>query len=119
VTPKVYYYGCMDRPGHHLYLPTTTPDESVLRSNPWKYDVDGGLAPTGPQIEGLASVHHRRGWTALSFWDRSVDHRPGSCSTLLARGDWDFSQMLELFQTHFPQVVSRFKFEIRELSRRN
>jgi hypothetical protein len=116
---KVFYFGCTQGPGHYMHAsqPVRTLDarralSDFERSNPWGLRIDTKLAPTGEQIEGRALLHHKDGWTALSFWDRSVDRRSGSCSTFLAQGEHDFERMLHLTRTHFPAVMARFAFSL-------
>lgn len=82
-----YYFGCDKQAGHHAF------DEGRRRP-PYERAIifshlDGTLPP---QPEGrnlyVASFSRLGGWnmTALSWWDRSVDSRPGSNSTILAPG---------------------------------
>lgn len=124
----VYYYGPLDAPGHQFF------DESGSKvySNdkkglPWKeWDIDGKLQPgcsphprdgrwehAGPEIEGEALLHHKDGWTAISFWDRSVDPRGACNSTYIAEGTFTFEQMVELAKTRFAARWSKMKFEVR------
>ena len=46
---------------------------------PWSYRGDGIERERwfyrGPQTQGEALLYHKQGWTAISFWDRSVDER--------------------------------------------
>jgi len=74
--------------------------------------IDGGLCPKGAQIEGKALIHYKDGWTALSFWDRSVDMRGNSNSNFLADGKFTFEQMVEFAYQNFPEVTRRYKFSI-------
>ena len=66
----------------------------------------------GNQAEGKAALHYKGGWTALAFWDRSVDSRPGSNSVFLAEGTHQFEDMVVLAQQSFPSIMQRFKFKI-------
>lgn len=112
---RAFYFGCIDRIGHYMFDATgrnTKEADAFTYNNPWGTQVDGGLAPNGPQVEGLALVHQKGGWTALSLWDRSVDGRPGSTSTFLAEGKLTFNEMISFAGTTFPQVVRRFSFKI-------
>ena len=70
-------------------------------------------------VEGLAKLHNRRDgngeyWTALAFWDCSVDERPGSNSVFILEGLYNFEQALEIAKKTFPTIFKRFKFEIKE-----
>lgn len=109
----ILYFGCWDRVGHTM----RRPDGSSVRSvgdMPWGiYGEDGKLPPqVGPQVEGLAATHHLEGWTALSFWDRSVDDRMGCNSNFFLRGTYDFAEAVSLARAAFPHVWARFKFDV-------
>ena len=117
---KMFYFGCSGAAGHYMFCtsPARTLDErrqlsGFTKRNPWGYGIDGGLCPKGKeQVQGRALVHHRDGWTALSFWDRSADNRMGSSSTFLAEGEFDFVQMCALAAKCWPRIWARFGFEI-------
>ncbi len=115
---RFYYFGCIDQPGHQMWSPETPQNllerralSDLVRTNPWGLRIDTCLCPGGG-VQGQAMLHHRAGWTALSFWDRSVDHRPGSNSTFLAEGLYSFEQMIEMAKSYFPQVMGRLTFDL-------
>lgn len=111
--PWIYYFGCIGDAGHYMHGPRGERRErQIFDRNPWGHGVDGGLCAPGPQVQGRALLHHKDHWTALAFWDRSVDDRSGSNSVFLAEGDFDFGHMLQLAHEHFPQVFARFTFEV-------
>lgn len=112
---KVFYFGCIGGAGHYMHAANGSTDWKFMESNPWGKHIDTGLCPAGPEIEGQSLIHHKDGWTALSFWDRSVDKRGKCNSSFLAEGDFDFEQMVQLAKEHFPSVMARFKFPIVEL----
>lgn len=114
---KVFYFGCWDAIGHCLWTPKGT---SVSTSEtPWGNAVDGGLCPgkrdrrgevaPADQREGHAALHHRDGWTALAFWDRSVDKRPNSNSAFLAEGTLMLPEMMTLAWASFPRIMDQFE----------
>jgi hypothetical protein len=112
---KMYYFGCVGKSGHYMFQPSDSypkQDHTFTRDNPWGYQVDSGLCPSGPQVEGRAMIHHKDGWTALSFWDRSVDRRSGSNSNFLAEGTFTFAEMVEFAKERFPKIMARFAFTI-------
>lgn len=124
---KIYYFGCVERAGHFLWTPG--PRDALRDTTPWGPCPDGTLCPhPNPrcefntnhfgckceQHEGIALLHHKDGWTALGFWDRSVDKRGGCNSNFLAEGIYTFEQMIDLATQHYPAIVSRYKFEIKE-----
>lgn len=121
--PVMLYFGPWGNVGHYFYSEEGRriydyPHPDV----PWK-QVDGALCPncapdeawkrTGPEVVGDAILHHKDGWTALSFWDRTVDTRPGSNSNYFAKGEFTFEEMVELAKRRFPDRWSRMKFEVR------
>jgi hypothetical protein len=132
---RAYYFGCWQRSGHYFFLPgmkspwrerRETPEEIV----PWGFDVDSRLAPladgstkekgryrysAGEAPNGVALLHHRDGWTALSFWDNSVDSRGNSSSTFIFEDTLDFDEALVRARELFPQVFERFDFEVRQM----
>ncbi len=123
----MFYYGCWAGIGHHAFLPngqSATQDEMRC---PWsQYSrsfsgacIDGGLQPLRgdiphdvPQPEGLARLTQEAGWTALSFWDRSIDKRGGSHSTFVAEGTFTFAQMVEQAKRLFPTIWARYTFRL-------
>lgn len=113
---KAYYWGCISgiEKGHYLWRPGMRYASREIGELPegWQGFLDGGLCPKEQQIEGQALLHHLDGWTALAFWDRSMDTRPGSNSLFLAQGTFEFEQMLMIAEIHFPVIKSRFKFSI-------
>lgn len=109
----VFYFGCIGQSGHYMHNTHRTVRD--VGDMPWgRYGKDGRLPPQeGPQIEGEAMLHHRGGWTALSFWDRSLDTRPGSNSNFFFRGTYSFAESVALARTAFPRVWSRFTFAVK------
>lgn len=111
-----YYFGCKDRPGHFLWGDDgRRSDNSSKNVLPFKFSIlDAGFLPeVCSQIEGLGTLVHFPKWTVLSFWDRSVDKRPGCNSAFVLYGHWTFSESLEISKVKFPWVWSRFNFEVR------
>lgn len=127
---RAFYFGCVDTSGHYLHsnhgreygfgeLPSSDHPNVVPKDDlagfPWGWWIDGDLQPQGDQTEGRCVVHHVASeWTALAFWDRSVDKRPGSCSVFIAEGHHLFAGMVMLFKATFPRVIQRFRFPLTE-----
>ena len=111
---RIYYYGCKEVSGHFLWQPnqitTTRTQDSGL---PWKH-IDGALCPQVTSQQGVAKMNHKDGWTAMAFWDKSVDSRTGSNSVFFYEDLLEYDQMIEAFEEHFPSIYSRFKFQIIE-----
>jgi hypothetical protein len=122
----MFYFGPWDQPGHFFFseggYSSSREAESVI---PWKdYEVDGVLQPgcvlerdrwvrKGPENEGEALLHHKGGWTALSFWDRSVDKRGACNSTYFAEGTFTFAEMVEMAKARFAVRWNKMRFEVK------
>lgn len=115
---RVLYFGCIGRPGHFMHKSGGTRDWDAI--TPWGKTPDGTLClkDDGRQPQGEALLHHKDGWTALSFWDRSVDKRGGCNSNFFANGDFTFDEMLMLARLRFPEVIARLTFPITDAGRR-
>ena len=106
-----YFFGCTRAMGHYLVGPGLRYlDDREQRG--W-YDrmecLDGSLAPKpGPQIECQAWAWRLTGFTpqpysALSWWDRTVDRRDGSNIIIFAPGHTVTAEdILVLARRHFP-----------------
>lgn len=120
---RIYYFGPLKESGHHFFRP----DGYMARgeevdSIPWQdFEVDGKLPPYGdiryrePQmeLEGVARIHFKNGWTALSFWDRTIDKRYASSSTYLAEGTFTFEEIAALAKERFPERWGKMAFEVK------
>ncbi len=112
---KTYYFGCDGSPGHYLIGRPETRGWPANKCIPWGYELDTGLCPVTPgyQRQGQAALHHKAGWTALSWWDRaSGDTRMGCNSTVIVEGEHDFEQMVILVGEHWPKVAERQPVEL-------
>jgi hypothetical protein len=114
MSTKLLYFGCIDQSGHYLW------GDPQRRSfdfsdTPWDTQVDGGLCMQGGQPQGQAVLHQKDGWTAIAFWDRSVDSRPGSNSAFLADKLLSFDEIVALSKERFPAVWKRFPFAVAQL----
>ena len=129
--PKMFYFGPWDQAGHYLFSEKgrSVYHEEERGTLPWhemgyggKPTIDGNLQPRGPKPswhregpelpQGVAALHHLNGWTALSFWDRSVDTRGACNSTYFAEGTFTFEEMVEMSKTRFSERWNRMKFEV-------
>lgn len=132
---RSYYFGCYGRQmGHMTWLPRMrgvgyNATEDVI---PWKVgELDGKLCPPtdehagkragygraekyleARQPQGRALLHHRDGWTALAFWDRSCDSRGNSNSAFILEGEHDFDAALARARTLFPEIFERITFDV-------
>jgi hypothetical protein len=118
-----YYFGVWpgQKAGHFMH---NIWGQHVHPALPWEV-IDGVLQPGAEkkrhphdfvpieeQVEGLAHIHYKDGWTALSFWDRSGDSRGGSNSNFFFKGTYTFEQMVDLAKECFHTVWARFPFKV-------
>lgn len=111
----VFFFGCVTaRNGHGLYdeedYPTCggTGPFSLSGVQPFTAkELDGGLQPKGSQTLGLATRTWKDAWTAVAFWDRSVDARPNSCGVFLVEGMLGFVDAMGIFNERMPKTFAR------------
>jgi hypothetical protein len=130
-SPRMFYFGPWDHAGHYFFDERgSSVREDLVPGFPFGYyagkiSVDGCLQPGCPkpndrlrrrtraEVEGEALLHHIDGWTALCFWDRSVDRRGACNSNYFAEGEFTFEQMVEMAKTRFAYRWNKMKFEVR------
>lgn len=130
-TPRMFYFGPWDEAGHYFFDErgrSVREDREVgfpFGHERGKVAVDCRLQPgcpdpndrlgrkTRPEVEGEAALHHIQGWTALCFWDRSVDTRGACNSNYFAEGEFTFDQMVEMAKTRFAHRWNKMQFEVR------
>lgn len=116
----LYYFGCIDITGHYLWASEQRKlwDFDLI---PWGIAIDGKLCPPDDpkngQPQGPAALHHKDGWTALAFWDRSVDRRSGSNSAFIADSILPFVQMVKIAREKYPSVWLRLPFDVIDAGR--
>lgn len=120
--PGAYYFGCTrginSREAGHFFYDTNLRSVGLSSTRlglPWEH-VDGVLAPRlyegryAPECpQGEAALHHKDGWTALAFWDRTGDSRGNSSSTFFFEGTLDYQEALARARVLFPAVLDRFE----------
>lgn len=113
--PKVFYYGCLKNvdkfhkeAGHYMYEPGMISVRQTEVNHPFGQYPDGTLCPQGPQWQGKALLHHKDGWTAIGFWDRTGDMRGNSNSNFIVRGTYTFDEMCKLAEEQYPELWKRF-----------
>jgi hypothetical protein len=112
---KWIYFGCGDQSGHYAFEEGTR-----YRSSDSSFAAFDGTLPPQPERQlYVASFSRLGGWgfSALSWWDRSVDSRPGSNSTILAPSlTIEPDTMLAEAKRRFPWVFDRLPQPIRLLA---
>jgi len=114
---ECYYFGCKDSSkGHFLYDSSFKQHcdmfwETVI---PWT-NVDSYLCPIGEHKhkEGHARLHWKNYYTALAFWDNSIDTRDNSNSVFITIGKYRFIEIVTISSKVFPDIWKRFDFKIR------
>lgn len=106
------HFGTLGRVGHGFHLPKSNhvPYYEAMSLLPWDR-IDNYLNPK-EQVEGWALLHHKDGWTALAFADRTDDSRPNSNSVFFFKGTFTFEETMDKVHEYFPHILSRFKFKI-------
>jgi hypothetical protein len=103
---RVFYFGCWNRSGHGYWA--LGGSGLGLNVPPWGSSIDSkDMYPEGRQ--GVARLHHKDGWTALSMADRTVDSRRGSHSTFVIEGELDYDEALAAARAQFPRVFARLE----------
>lgn len=127
-----FYYGCWGGTGHYLWTPRGhLADED--RALPWApNEIDPRLAGDPAlvnlrmrsaglfvwdgdvvhQPEGMVRVHRREGWTALAWWDRSLDRRFGSNVAFFVEADVDAEEVVRAARETFPHIFARFTYPL-------
>jgi hypothetical protein len=110
----IYYFGCWDSIGHHLYTPGGRyADDNIKNLLPCKWEnLDGGFSPEETNTQGIAKLTHIEDWTIVSFWDYSVDTRHGSHSTFIIDEILDIDKALMAARNVYPGIFARYKFQI-------
>lgn len=115
-TPVMFYCGCHRDSGHHLWTADETTSSTFWQLQPWGYAVDGDLQPrpkNGFHLpNGIARFTQEHGWSALSWWDNSIDTRPGSHSTFIVHGTYLAEEVLAMARARFPWVFARFQYQV-------
>lgn len=111
--PPMFYYGCHRDLGHYMWHENgeEVPWRRATLLQPWAERIDGGLCP-GSVVNGVARFTQEHGWSALSWWDNSIDSRPGSHSTFIVQGVHTAAVILRMARERFPWVFSRFSYAV-------
>lgn len=107
------YFGCVDRPGHHLR------DEQLRPTYQKQYDklghFDGLLPPRDSVKPYIATFSRLGGWglSAIAFWDYSVDSR-GGCNSVFYVDSLtiDPHDMMKEIKQRFSTLFERFPSEV-------
>lgn len=119
-----FYFGCNREAGHYLFTEDGRkaqhygPQEQRALRDALSH-MDGVLPPlsknkfTAPLYVASFSMLGGLRYCALSWWDCSVDKRPGSNSTVFAPGtDWESAELLTTAMEKMPWIFSRLPKEL-------
>lgn len=109
--PDVLYFGWVSGGGH--FLRSKNYPYPKYDSTPWGNQIDSGLAPRPDIVDGKISEHHKDGWTAIAFWDRSGDRRPNSNTAFFVPCTMTTSELLEWARKQWPDVFGRNGFPVK------
>jgi hypothetical protein len=109
VEPEIFYFGRLNHCGHTLHGKKTN---RRWDSTPWGNLIDGGLAPKLDVVDGNILEHHKDGWTAIAFWDRSGDSRPNSNSAFFVCCTMDAAELSSWAKKQWPEVFNRNNFPL-------
>ena len=107
---KLYYFGCIGKPGHHFYLNDT------CRIRPEVVDIPRlnqavlnsiGSFPPKDRSDGYYNECTVPPVKIVAWWDNSVDKRPGSRSVLIGYGYASAEEMINDAYDRFPSVMKR------------
>ena len=102
-----FYFGCNEQPGHYLFEQS---GQSAKYGHPLG-KFDGTLclpAAVGERVAALTRLG-AFGYSALAFWDYSVDRRSGSNSIIFAPSlDITAAEMVEGAKVHLPLFAKRW-----------
>ena len=129
---ECFYFGCLESKGHFFHAPWRTRSDAYALEQAAMAAMGGldtALCWNSPrsdrdryerrdEAEGLAFRTCRGGWTAVAFWDRSVDRRGACNSAFLVKGEVTFAQVIRAAKHAWPQVWARFTFPVIEVDSR-
>ena len=107
------FFGCENTSKGH-YLWDTTGSKARNGSCPWNVGWFDGTLNLDGFGQGVAALHHIKGYTLLAFADYSVDSRPGSNAVFALPGTFDFETAKREAARMFPHIWKRFDYPIVE-----
>ena len=115
---KLYYFGPIGKAGHYLWKTQDGQDsyysnKDIPKSILGDGKLDGGFCPKIDVVNGEVKITQLDGWTIFSWWDRSVDSRPGSHSTFVGTGFDNIDDFLKEANTKFPAVFLRQRVKLK------
>jgi len=122
---KHYYFGCNKQAGHFWFTSVNKGEYLIPHCSfsipkelgSIRTSIDSSFCPADTEVEGISNlwllISGKKRWTILSFWDHSVDSRPGSNSNFVIEGEHNFNKMINLITKYFPFIITRFHFDIK------
>lgn len=106
------YLGCGNQSGHYLFTKGDTPTKA-MGLDPWLRDFDrfDGIFAPRPETELYVAAYFRMdgvGYSGLAWWDRTVDTRGKSNSTIFCSAlSAEPHVVLQVAKRLFPWVFAR------------
>lgn len=127
---RIWWFGCATKPepsGHDLHAAQPPYGGRAAYDEwnrfPFKWEtLDGKFAPkTKPKTyyevaqefpQGQARLTYIKGWTIISFWDRTGDSRGASNTAFVFDEKLSGDEALRIAREKFPKLFERFTFEV-------
>lgn len=114
----LFYFGCMNVPGHYTWFEGRRVDKNQIMKLLPNINVslfshlDAVYTPGTSQIEGVYNESIVPPFRIVAWWDRSLDKRIGSNSALIGVGYDNAEDMLNDAVSFFSEVMKRQKMPI-------
>lgn len=115
----IFYFGCIAQSGHYLWTSNGAGTARSIHQYTVPRDFADRFGDRGERLDyplftppsDWPPHHYMRSivgkWMILSWWDSSVDSRPGSHSTFAGYGFETEEDMLRQARSLFPEVFNR------------
>lgn len=110
----LYYFGCIKDRGHYWFGPNCEQSSHARYIQSNHPEINRALISN---IDGICPpVEYQPGYNVItiadmivivSWWDNTVDHRPGSSSTFMGINYKDANDVLFAAAKYFPSVMGR------------
>lgn len=109
---KLFYFGCLGQKGHYFYGSKGPYADSIIGEFPGlnrnvMNAIDGTFTPGFTKEQGIYQATDIGPVKIVSWWDYSVDIRPGSNSNLIGSGYANAEEMIDAAYSKYPDVMNR------------
>jgi hypothetical protein len=109
---NLFYFGCLRDVGHYFWETENHRKVNEVGTGIPRNlftALDGTFCPPPNLAAGLVQSSNVGPWMIISWWDNSIDRRPGSHSTFIGKGFQFTHELFEEAQLKFPSVFARQK----------